>query len=403
MKSKTRLFCLLLALVLLVSALPLSALATTETEEAPTPATGTATIKVVVGKKTLYTYTVTVGDEPVTLDDNKYIKHNKSYYEYSYYTVSDKKASRVTIPAYDSSNPEGWKKSWGDTIKVVYVSHYHSFKFSYGRIYHWNICACGHTTNEVPHVDPATDSDKICTCGYKFSDNADLTTLWLSNMVLSPKFQKDVTEYTGEVRTYLDVTSTKITAQSFDALATVELPDNLEIHEGANKFEITVTAEDKTAKKTYTVIAVKPIKVEDTFISSDGSTVSVPLKTTVKKQEASAAPSEAVANKILELAAADKSSSISFQTTFSKWSTKHADVTMSTEFLKGIAETTEASLVLPMAYGTTLTVPHAEIAALAEGHETVTFRVLKDNTFSILADGEEITAPEAITLTLPEA
>lgn len=405
MKTYSRFFCLLLALVLLISALPLYAFAETEpteTEAAPQPATGTATIQVVSGTKTLYTYSVTVGDEPVTLSDSKYIKVDKRYYQHSYYTVSGKKVSKVTIPAFDSSNEATWKASWGNTIKVVYVSHSHSYRFGYGRVYHWNICACGHTTNEVPHVDPATDSDKICTCGYKFSDNADLTTLWLTNMVLSPKFKKEVTEYTGQVRTHLDVTSTKITATTFDALATVELPENLEIHEGANKFEITVTAEDTVAKKTYTVIAIKPIKVENSFIMPDGTTVSVELKTTIKKLMASAAPSEAVAAKMLELAAEDKSSAISFLTKFSKWSTKHGDVTLSGKFLKDMAETTEASLVLPTPYGTTLTVPHDTLAELAEGHETVTFRVLKDNTFAILADGEEITAPETVTLTVPE-
>ena len=56
-----------------------------------------------------------------------------------------------------------------------------------------------------------------------------------------------------------------------------------------------------------------------------------------------------------------------------------------------------------MDYGTILTVPHDDIAALAEGHEAVTFRVLMNKTFAILADGVEISVPETITLTIPEA
>lgn len=405
MKIYSRFFCLLLSLVLLISAFPLYALAETEpgeTTEAPTIPTGTATIQVVSGTKTLSTYSVNVGDQSVTLNDAKYIKVNGRYYQFSYYTVANQKVNSVTIDAFDPSDEAGWKAAYGNTIKAVYVSHSHSYRFGYGRIYHWNICACGHTTNEVRHVDPATDSDKVCTCGYKFNDNADLTTLWLTNMVLSPRFKKEVTEYVGQVRTHLDVTSTKITAKTFDALATVELPENLEIHEGANKFEITVTAEDTVAKKTYTVIAIKPIKVENSFIMPDGTTVSVELKTTIKKLMASAAPSEAVAAKMLELAAEDKSSAISFLTKISKWSTKHVDVTLSGKFLKDMAENTEASLVIPTAYGTTLTVPHEVLAELGEGHEAVTFRVLKDNTFALLADGEEFSAPEAVTLTIPE-
>jgi len=286
MKTYGRILSLLLALVLLVSAFPLYAFAETEpseTETPPAPPTGTATIQVVCGTKTLYTYSVSVADQPVSLSDSRFIVVNGRYYERSYYTVSGNKVNGVTISAFDSSNETGWKASWGNTIKAVYVSHSHHYRPGYNRIYHWSICACGDTTNEVRHVDPATDSDKICTCGYKFSDNADLTTLWLTNMVLSPKFNKGVTEYVGQVRTHYDVKSTKITAKSFDALASVELPENLEIHEGANKFEITVTAENTVAKKTYTVIAVKPIKVENAYIFPDGTTVSTALKTTIKK------------------------------------------------------------------------------------------------------------------------
>ena len=66
MKKRTRLFCFLLALVMFMSAFPLQVFAssgeTVSQEEEKKPATGTATIQVVVGKTTLYTYEVKVGD-----------------------------------------------------------------------------------------------------------------------------------------------------------------------------------------------------------------------------------------------------------------------------------------------------------------------------------------------------
>lgn len=404
MKKRTRLFCLLLALVLLVSLLPLNALADSTGTEETKPAKGTVTVKVVVGKTTLYTYKVEVGDEPVKLRDDKYIKHKEKYYEFSYYTVSGKKVdpNRVTIAAYDTENPDAWQKKWGETIKVIYKAHRHDYKFSYGRIYHWSICECGDTTNEVRHVDPAKDADKVCTCGYRFSDNADLTTLWLSGMVLSPKFSKETTDYTGQVHTYLDVTATDITANPFDALAKVDLPENLEIHEGANTFEITVTAEDKTTTKTYTVIAVKPVKVDNTFISASGTSVSAALKTTVKRQVATAVLSDAVTEKMLELAAADGSGTIALAPEFSKWSVKQAEIPLSPAFLKAIAEKTKADLVVTTPYGSTLTIPNAELTALAEGQEAITLRINRDNTFEFLTMGEPLTASREITLTTPE-
>lgn len=398
MKAKSKFLCLFLVLVLMLSMLPLQAAAETESEEE----TATVTVKVVVGKKTLYTYKIEVGSEPVTLRDSKYITHNKKYYEHSHYTVSGKKTSKVTIPAYDSSDAENWKETWANTIKVVYTSHTHKYQFGYNRIYHWNICKCGHTTNEVRHVDPATDEDKICTCGYAFSNNTDLTTLWFTNMVLSPKLSKDITDYTAQVRTYLDVTSTTITAKPFDALAKVELPENLEIHEGVNKFEIRVTAEDRTTTKIYTVTAVKPVKVENTFVYADGTNVSTALKATVKNMTANVTLSQAVADKILELAAADKTAAIILQPEFSKWSIRQAEIPLSTAILTAISEKTQADLVVMTPYGSTLTIPHAQLAPLAKDRESVTLRIGRDHTYEILAVGEPLTATQEITLTLPE-
>ena len=379
MKRTSKFLCLFLALVLMVSMFPLQAAADTDSEKE----TGTVTVKVVVGKRTLYTYDIEVGDEPVTLRADKYIEHNKKYYEHSHYTVSGLKVKKVTIPAFNVDNPKDWNKTWGKTIKIVYTNHSHRYRFGYGRIYHWNICECGHTTDEVRHVDPATDEDKICTCGYAFSNNADLTTLWLSNMVLSPNFNKE-------------------TAHPFDALAKVELPENLEIHEGANKFEIRVTAEDRTTTKTYTVTAVKPVKVEDSFVYADGSTVSVALKPVVKNMIATASVSQAVADKMLELAAADKSAAITLQPEFSKWSIRQTEIPVSAAFLTAISEKTQANLVVVTPYGSTLTIPHAQLASLAEGRDSITLRIGRDHTYAILAADELLTVSQDITLTVPE-
>lgn len=398
MKRTSKFLCLFLALVLMVSMFPLQAAADTDSEKE----TGTVTVKVVVGKRTLYTYDIEVGDEPVTLRADKYIEHNKKYYEHSHYTVSGLKVKKVTIPAFNVDNPKDWNKTWGKTIKIVYTNHSHRYRFGYGRIYHWNICECGHTTDEVRHVDPATDEDKICTCGYVFSNNADLTTLWLSNMVLSPNFNKETTDYTGKIRTYLDVTSTTITAHPFDALAKVELPENLEIHEGANKFEIRVTAEDRTTTKTYTVTAVKPVKVEDSFVYADGSTVSVTLKPVVKNMIATASVSQAVADKMLELAADDKSASITLQPEFSKWSIRQTEIPVSAAFLTAMSEKTQANLVVVTPYGSTLTIPHAQLASLAEGRDSITLRIGRDHTYAILAADEPLTVSQDITLTVAE-
>lgn len=415
MKKRTRVFCLLLALLMLLSLLPLGALATenegglSDTPPASIPEEGSGdgsgsdsntsstypdlSIPRKAGSTSLGSLKIEAGKK---VSVPKYYKSGSKYYEYSYAKKGSEKC-KVPKEVYDGTNADLWKG-----ITLIYKSHKHSYHPGYSRTYHWKICACGHTTNKAPHIDPATDDDKICTCGYKFSDNAQLTTLWLTNMTLSPKFNKETTEYIGTVRTYHNVTSTKITARPFDALATVVLPENKEIHDGYNKYEIHVTAEDKTTTKVYTVIAVKPTKVEQSLIGFDGSAVSATMKAPAKKKIATATPSDAVLAKTLEIAIEEKAPAIALVPEFSKWSTDQVEILLPASFLKDMTEKTEASLMVKTPYESTLTIPREQVLSLAESDSGATLCVRKDNTFDIFTAGEPITAFEKITLTVPE-
>lgn len=416
-----RIICLLLVFVLALSLFPVFALASeTPTEavtEAPpestaapeTPTTAptepevktyTVKVKVMVGTKTLYTYNVKVGDKPVTLKDKVYLEYKDKYYKYSVYKVSGKKTHIVKIPAYDGTT--AWEKKWGNTISVVYTTHKHSYKPGYNRIYHWSICDCGKTTNEIRHVDPATDADKICTCGYKFNNNAQITTLWFTDMNLSPRFSKDIYEYTAETVTWKDVTQTAINAKTFDALAKIQLPEDLTVKDGANKFEILVTAEDKTTTQVYTIIAIKPVKVDNILIGTDMTTVSADLKVRIRNQCANAALTDAAAAKMVEIAAADTAQQLALCPDFSQWGPPKTEITLTGTQLKVFAEQSTADLLVKTPWENTLIIPHAELAALAEGHETVILRVNKDATFAILADGEELAPPATVSVTQPE-
>lgn len=437
MNQAKRLLCLLLVLITLLSAVPLFSAAaesgddpgqsgTEETrqeeekDEEETKATeetqaeepeekATAKIKIVCGSKTLTTYTVQVGKKSVRLSNPEYWEYKNKLYEFSHYLVHKKRASTAKIAPYPSDGTDKQKKEWKDewakdAVAVVYKVHTHKYKPGYSRLYHWNICACGDTTKEVRHVNPATDEDKICTCGYKFSDNTDLVTLWLENMTLVPKFNKETTEYIGEIVTYKDVTSTSISTRTFDGMAKVTKPQNLEIHEGANKFEILVTAEDAATTKVYTVIAVKPVKVENSWIGSDGTNVYTDVKTPVKRQVAAAEISDAVGAKMGELASADQCSRILLRPQFSKWSTKQVDLTFSPATLKALTENLQADLVVETPYVSTLTVPAADLALLAGLDAPVTVTVAKDNTFRFTSGEEaaEVTGlSDKVLLTLP--
>lgn len=410
-----RFFCLLLALVLSLSMLTLFAAASETTEaaeatEATTetqpeaPKTATVKVKVMVGTKTLYTYDVKVGDKPVTLHDKTFLEIKGKYYKYSVYMVQGKKTHTATIPAYDGT--EAWEKKWvknANAVQVKYTVHNHKYKPGYNRIYHWSICECGKTTNEVRHVDPATDVDKICTCGYKFNDNAQITTLWFTDMNISPRFSKDIYEYTAETVTWKDVKETAINAKPFDALAKIQLPEDLTLKDGATKFEILVTAEDGTTTQVYTIIAVKPVTVDNIRIGTDMTTVSADLKVILRSQCANAALTDGAAAKMVEMAAADNAARLALCPDFSKWGPAKTEITLTAAQLKVFAEQSNADLLVMTPWENTLTIPHAELASLAEGRETLILRVNKDGTFAILADGEEIAPPASAVVTVPEA
>lgn len=123
--------------------------------------------------------------------------------------------------------------------------------------YHWKQCSCGCKFGMELHVDPKDAIGDYCTCGYRFGDNADLVTLWIGGCPGIKNFNKDTTEYKLNAYTYKDVKEIKISTRTFDECATVELPEDLTLKVGENKFEIKVIAENQKVTKVYTVIINK--------------------------------------------------------------------------------------------------------------------------------------------------
>ena len=142
--------------------------------------------------------------------------------------------------------------------KPPVANHDHEYS-GYGSnpTYHWLQCACGCKISVEPHVDPLETDDDYCFCGYHFSDNADLVTLWVDGCPPIKKFNKDKTEYELDAYTYKDVKEIAISTNTFDSEATVELPEDLTLKAGQNKFEVKVIAENQKVTKVYTLIINK--------------------------------------------------------------------------------------------------------------------------------------------------
>ena len=69
-----------------------------------------------------------------------------------------------------------------------FYKHFHEFEFHSTRSGHGTACSCGQWHTMLPHDDPLTAKDGKCRCGYQYYDNAQITVLWMRNVALSPRF-----------------------------------------------------------------------------------------------------------------------------------------------------------------------------------------------------------------------
>lgn len=217
-----KLFALLLALTLLVSLIPMSAAADAWSDYA--------------------------NFKPITVDKVLATKHTGETTEISTEHYEELMAG---YGAYLAALEEQMKAANHDPGNHTYNGYGSDTK------YHWLQCACGCKIGMEPHINPKDALNDLCTCGYKFSDNADLTVLWVDGAFPIKNFNKDVTEYEVKAHTYKDFEEVKFSTFTYDSEATVEYPEDLSLKAGKNVFEIKVTSENLKVTKTYTVTVVK--------------------------------------------------------------------------------------------------------------------------------------------------
>lgn len=168
-----------------------------------------------------------------------------------------------TPPSSEGQEGEKKEEKKEETKKEIVPVYYHDPNnhsydgYGFNTAYHWLLCACGCKISVEPHVDPKDAKDDYCICGYHFSDDADLVVLWIDGCPGIKKFDKDTTEYKLNAHTYKDVKEIRIVTKTNDSEATVELPEDLTLKSGENKFEIKVTSENQKVTKIYTVTVVK--------------------------------------------------------------------------------------------------------------------------------------------------
>ena len=190
--------------------------------------------------------------------------YTKNEADGKWYEWADEKLGAVVtdkdlIASLDKSLSE-YLASLNKAGPIVHTPQEHSFGYASNTKYHWLQCVCGCQISMEPHVDPKDAVNDYCICGYHFSDNADLVTLWIDGCPPIKGFNKNKTEYKLNAYTYKDVKEIKIATTTFDSEATVELPEDLTLKDGENKFEVKVTSENQKVTKVYTVIINKEAK-----------------------------------------------------------------------------------------------------------------------------------------------
>lgn len=400
MKKIAKLLCTLLSLVLLFSLFSVTAAADTTDEgnagagfpSDSAPASSKVTCRAIYYQDSSKSVTVNSVDKTITFEkeitiDGSLFGYFPSYGGRMYEYVGSSHGASVTL---DVSEAEY-------LVILYYVPHYHNYRVGYNRTHHWEACRCGSTLSYDAHVDPAKDEDSICTCGYKFSDNANLGTLWLSNMILKDRFNYEQTEYVADVHTYKPISSSEIKCRAHDAMATVDAPSEVSIQEGMNVVKVTVTAEDKKTTKTYTVYAnlgsmVDGILVSNTLTAAGERATAINPQAVDKRGIATYGVSEPLAEKLVFQANSFESKRIIIEPQYNKWGVQTVNVSMSAAVLEKLSET-KADLVIKTFSGN-IVVPNGELASIAkegEQSEQVVFTLSKgeDSTVTITLKADD--------------
>lgn len=153
----------------------------------------------------------------------------------------------------------------GGTSSVWLENETKSYKFTASNL--------GNATIKVTPLDVSDSAGNVFTAARTVtvnvvaprekSTNNNLKSLGIEGYQISPEFSKDTLNYTVELPS--EVTKIQVNATKEDGYASISGGGEVEVREGDNKIEITVTSETGKSK-TYTIIAtvkdLNPINVE---------------------------------------------------------------------------------------------------------------------------------------------
>ena len=248
-----RLLCLILTLVLLVRILPIGAFADSmSTEEVDSLIDSLRdNVQNNPGMLEGYSYDDYIATIKLFVDD--FLAENLDGDSLNYlYAQLDALAADLYGLNDKEEIPEDVLKDLVKKKLPPVIPHVHAWSPFFNRTHHFLECTSGCDERKSVSKHNRDGENGNCTCGYVYLSNCGLTTLYFTDMTLSPAFDPEVTEYTATPVHYKDVEKTWITAFKFDELSTVEIPEDRTVEAG-KQFQIKVTAEDLKTTRTYTV------------------------------------------------------------------------------------------------------------------------------------------------------
>lgn len=190
----------------------------------------------------------------ITRDTTEY------HYEDGTYVIYDNSKDWIiesTNPAYKAQVTDQYNPGDPDCIITNYEPHEHLFGWEISRDGHYMGCLyCGLRKGDIiPHGDIKDAVDGRCVCGYKYMDDATLNVLWISGVKLDKAFDADTTEYKATLINK-DTKAVNISAFTTDAKAELEVSGDMILKTGTNTITLKVTSETGT-ENTYTVTIEK--------------------------------------------------------------------------------------------------------------------------------------------------
>lgn len=190
----------------------------------------------------------------ITRDTTEY------HYEDGTYVIYDNSKGWVlesTHPDYKVTVTDQYNPGMPDSIITSNKIHDHAFQWTIGRDGHYLSCyVCDLRKGDIiPHDEFKDAVNGRCVCGYKYMDIATLSTLWISDVKLDKPFNADTTEYKATLLNK-DAKAVNISAFTTDAKSALEVSGDMILKTGTNTITLKVTAETG-AESTYTVTIEK--------------------------------------------------------------------------------------------------------------------------------------------------